>query len=140
MLYKFNILFLLSYLNYKILSIGSLSSSSTVQHTINNSSTCIQRWGNALRNIARYVIKTSGSESRGQEEAACMRVLGLCDHYSELFTRMEALIFKMLWLSRYYSYRLVYYRPSTSYRVEPTYEESVKLAQPFLKNQPVREF
>ena len=49
-------------------------------------------------------IKTSGSESRGQEEAACMRVLGqeeaacmrilgLCDHYSELFTRMEALNF-----------------------------------------------
>ena len=85
-------------------------------------------------------IKTSGSESRGQEEAACMRILGLCNHYSKLFTRMEALIFKMLWLSRYYSYRLVYYRPSTSYRVEPTYEGSVKLAQPFLKNQPVREF
>ena len=38
-------------------------------------------------------IKTSGSESRGQEEAACMRVLGLCDHYRELFTRMEALNF-----------------------------------------------
>ena len=38
-------------------------------------------------------IKTSGSESRGQEEAACMRVLGLCDHYSKLFTRMEALKF-----------------------------------------------
>ena len=85
-------------------------------------------------------IKTSDSESRGQEEAACTRVLGLCDHYSELFTRMEALNFKMLWLSGYYSYRLVYYRPSTSYRVEPTYEGSVKLAQPFLKNQPVREF
>ena len=39
----------------------------------------------------QVLIKTSGSESRGQEEAACMRVLGLCDHYSELFTRMEAL-------------------------------------------------
>ena len=38
-------------------------------------------------------IKTSGSESRGQEEAACMHVLGLCDHYSELFTWMEALNF-----------------------------------------------
>ena len=38
-------------------------------------------------------IKTSGSELRGQEEAACMRVIGLCDHYSELFTRMEALKF-----------------------------------------------
>ena len=38
MLYKFNILFLLSYLNYNIVSICSLSSSSTVQHTINDSS------------------------------------------------------------------------------------------------------
>ena len=38
MLYKFNTLFLLSYLNYNIVSICSLSSSSTVQHTINNSS------------------------------------------------------------------------------------------------------
>ena len=43
-----------------------------------------------LRNLTQYttLIKTSGSESRGQEEAACMRVLGLCDHYSELFTRI----------------------------------------------------
>ena len=38
MLYKFNILFILSYLNYNIVSISSLSSSSIVQHTINNSS------------------------------------------------------------------------------------------------------
>ena len=38
MLYKFKILFLLSYLNYKIMSSNSLSSSSTVYHTINNSS------------------------------------------------------------------------------------------------------
>ena len=38
MLYEFNILFLLSYLNYKINCISSLSSFSTVQHTINNSS------------------------------------------------------------------------------------------------------
>ena len=38
MLYKLNTLFLLSYLNYNIVSICSLSSSSTVQHTINNSS------------------------------------------------------------------------------------------------------
>ena len=37
MLYKFNIIFLLSYLNYKIMSFSSLSSSSTVQHVINNS-------------------------------------------------------------------------------------------------------
>ena len=41
MLYKFNILLLLSYLNYKIMNINSLSSSSTVQHTINNSSSYI---------------------------------------------------------------------------------------------------
>ena len=38
MFYEFNILFLLSYFNYKIMSISSVSSSSTVQHTINNSS------------------------------------------------------------------------------------------------------
>ena len=41
---------------------------------------------------------------------------GLRNHYSELFTWMEGLIFKMLYLSRYYNYRLVYYRPSTSYQ------------------------
>ena len=28
-------------------------------------------------------IKTSGSELRGQEEAACTRISGLCDHYSD---------------------------------------------------------
>ena len=39
MLYKFNILFLLSYLNCKTMSISSLSNSCTVQHTINNSYT-----------------------------------------------------------------------------------------------------
>ena len=38
MLYKFSILFFFSYLNHKIMSISSLSSSFTVQHTINNSS------------------------------------------------------------------------------------------------------
>ena len=44
--------------------------------------------------VYQYIcIKMSGSESRGQEEAACMRVIGLCDHYSELFTQMEALNF-----------------------------------------------
>ena len=41
MLYKFNILFLLSCLNNKIMSINSLSSSSIIQHTINNSSTYV---------------------------------------------------------------------------------------------------
>ena len=43
MLYKFNILFLLSYLNYKIMSISSLSSSSIVRHTINNSFTYVYK-------------------------------------------------------------------------------------------------
>ena len=44
MLYKFNILFLLTAsLNYKIISISSLSSSSTVQQTINNSSTYVYK-------------------------------------------------------------------------------------------------
>ena len=33
------------------------------------------------------MIKTSGSESRGQEEAVCTRISGLLDHYSELFAR-----------------------------------------------------
>ena len=36
-------------------------------------------------------IKTSGSELQGQEEAACMRISGLHDHYSELFTWIAAL-------------------------------------------------
>ena len=39
-------------------------------------------------------IKTDGSELRGQEEAACMRVFWPCDHYSELFTWMAALKFE----------------------------------------------
>ena len=39
------------------------------------------------------VIKTSGSESRGQEEAVCTRISGLRDHYSELFARMVGLNF-----------------------------------------------
>ena len=30
--------------------------------------------------------------------------------------------FKMLYLNRYYSYHLVYYRPRTSYQVEPNDE------------------
>ena len=34
---------------------------------------------------------------------------------------------------RYYSYRLVYYRPSTSYLVEPTAEGSIKSASLFLR-------
>ena len=79
------------------------------------------------------------SREAKKKQHACA-LLGLRDHYSELFTRMEALNFKMLWPSRYYIYRLVYYRPSTSYRVEPTSEGSIKSAQPFLKNQQVREF
>ena len=58
---------------------------------------------------------------------------GLRNHYSELFTRMRGLIFKMLYLNGYYSYRLVYYRPSTSYQVEPKDEGSIKSAQRFLR-------
>ena len=46
---------------------------------------------------------------------------------------MTNLILKMLWLSRYYSYHLICYRPSTSYQVEPTVEGSIKSAQPFLR-------
>ena len=42
-IYKFNILFLLCYLNYKIMSISSLSSSSKVQYAINNSSTHVYK-------------------------------------------------------------------------------------------------
>ena len=42
--------------------------------------------------IATHTIKTSSSESRGEEEAACIYVSsGLRDHYSELFTQMAAL-------------------------------------------------
>ena len=38
-------------------------------------------------------IKTSGSESRGQEEAASMRIFRPMRHYSELFTWMVGLTF-----------------------------------------------
>ena len=38
-------------------------------------------------------MKMSGSELRGQEEAACMCILGLRGHYSELFMQMSALHF-----------------------------------------------
>ena len=44
-------------------------------------------------NINAFYIKTHGSESQGQEEAACMRVFCPRDHHSELFTRMAALKF-----------------------------------------------
>ena len=39
----------------------------------------------------------------------------------------------MLQLRHYYSYHLVYYRPSTFYQVESTSEGLIKLAQPFLR-------
>ena len=42
-------------------------------------------------------------------------------------------MFIMLYFSRYYSYRLVYYRASTSYQVEPKDEGLIKSAQLFLK-------
>ena len=38
-------------------------------------------------------IKTSGSESRGQEEAVCTSISGLRDHYGDLFARMVGLKF-----------------------------------------------
>ena len=38
-------------------------------------------------------IKTSGSESQGQEEAQACACSDQCDHYSELFTRMVDLNF-----------------------------------------------
>ena len=34
------------------------------------------------------MIKTSGDESRGQEEAEAHTFSGQCDYYSEIFTRM----------------------------------------------------
>ena len=49
------------------------------------------------------MIKTHGSELRGQEEAACMSS-GLRDHYSELFTWMagqeEAACMHVFWPTR----------------------------------------
>ena len=45
----------------------------------------------------------------------------------------SVLIFKILLLSHYYSYRLDYYRPGTSCWVELITEQSIKSAQPFLR-------
>ena len=42
---------------------------------------------------AHIAINTHGGESRGQEEAACMHVSGLRDHYHKLFTQMATLKF-----------------------------------------------
>ena len=54
----------------------------------------INKSARVIFGLARLVIKTHGSESRGQEEAACTRVFsGLRDHYNELFTQMAALKF-----------------------------------------------
>ena len=59
--------------------------------------------------LVNFTIKTSGSESRGQEEAACMRVLGLCDHYSvktsgsESRGQEEAACMRVLGLCDHYS-------------------------------------
>ena len=62
MLHKFNVLFFVSYLNYKIMSISSFSSSSTVQNTINNLSTYVYKhfafdqcifWQNHYRRFAQ---------------------------------------------------------------------------------------
>ena len=77
---------------------------------------------------SRWVVMSR----EAKKQHAC-KFSGLCDHYSELFTQMAGLIFKMLYLSHYYSYRLIYYGPSTSYRVKPTNEGLIKSVQPFLK-------
>ena len=45
-------------------------------------------------NCYKQQIKTHGSKSRGQQEAACMCIFCPCDHYSELFTRMANLNFE----------------------------------------------
>ena len=61
------------------------------------------------------VIKTHGSESRGQEEAALSDARassGLRDHYSELVTRMAALKFVNAVTQPLLQYRLLNYRPS----------------------------
>ena len=72
-----------------------------------------------LVSVATYIqvkfIKTHGSESQGQEEAACMRVFWptVRDHCSELFTQMAALKFVNAVTQPLLQYRLLNYRPST---------------------------
>ena len=61
------------------------------------------------------------SHDAKKKQHACV-YWGLRDHYSELFTQMVTLNFRMLQFNRYYSCHLVYYRPSTSCWVELTAE------------------
>ena len=85
---------------------------------------------------SKLLIKMSGSELQCQEEAACaiiFRSTWQLQWLIDMDGRSKFLIFKMLWLSCYYSYHLIYYKPSTSYRMKPTAEGSIKPAQPFLK-------
>ena len=58
---------------------------------------------------------------------------GLCDHYGKLFTWMADLNFYIAVAQHYYSYRLVYYKPSTSCWVESIAEGLIKSVQPFLR-------
>ena len=81
----------------------------------------------------KVIIKMNGSELGGQEAA--------CTHVFRPTRQLQRIIYmdgrsnflKCLQLSRYYSYHLVYYRPSISYRVESTPEGSIKSAQPLLR-------
>ena len=58
---------------------------------------------------------------------------GLHDHYSGLFIWMAVLNIYNAVAQPFYSYYLVYYRPSTCYWVEPTAKVSTESAYPFLR-------
>ena len=92
------------------------------------------RGSRVFSNPVTYNQDERFSESRGQEEAACAHVFRpiLRDHYSELF-RMIGLNFLNAVAQPLYSYRLVYYRSSTSCSVELIAERSIKSALPFLR-------
>ena len=102
MLYKFNILFLLSYLNYNIMSISSLSSSSTVQHTINDSCKDVYEYFEFIsvafatlfntqfdKIIYHRYTKTSQSCEKCAFYTDCVNYAGncclLCWHYAHCF-------------------------------------------------------
>ena len=80
------------------------------------------------------LIEMSITESRSWEEAACMHVFRPMQPlrwviYPDSRSKfLKCCIFR----SCYYSYRLVYYRPSTSYWVEPTCEGLIKSTLSFL--------
>ena len=56
------------------------------------------------------------------------------------FDGWQLYIFKMLQLSHYYRYHLVYYKPSTSYLVEPTAVGWIKSMLPCLRTSQSRNF